>query len=265
MALSDREGAEHDWGHARRELLVKEVVCFFRGCSVDLQSFEEVRKSKNLHQHVDRGLQEIPVANIRGSVGRYNDFSDTFLPRNNHLRDRWEQVDVAMRQGKTPPIEAYQVGDTYFVVDGNHRVSVARQRHMATIPAYVTQFLGQDDIQDAATLADALISAEAHAFLESAGPANQEKARAMVFTCAGSYQTLADQIETYRQGYEESWRLPLSYEEAFTRWYAEVYDPSIQAIRKNSLLAQFPERTEADLFVWTWQNNQTLEDLASEP
>ena len=63
MALSDREGAEHDWGHARRELLVKEVVCFFRGCSVDLQSFEEVRKSKNLHQHVDRGLQEIPVAN----------------------------------------------------------------------------------------------------------------------------------------------------------------------------------------------------------
>jgi len=30
------------------------------------------------------------------------------------------------------------------------------------------------------------------------------------------------------------------------------------------MLADFPDRTEADLFIWTWENNQTLEALAEQ-
>jgi hypothetical protein len=262
MGLTDAQDAEADWGHARRELLVKEVVCFFKGCSVDLLSFEDVRRNRNLHQYIDRGLQEIPLEGIRGSVGRYKDFSDSFLPKNAHLRERWEHVDVAMRQGKTPPIEVYQVGDTYYVMDGNHRVSVAKQRNLDTIEAYVTEFTTAVESGEGENFDDALIRAEEAAFLESAGPSNEEAARSMVLTCVGCYKTLADQIEAYRQGYEDGWKQPMSYQEAFAAWYAEVYAPAVTAIRENDMLAQFPQRTEADLFIWTWQNNQSLEDLS---
>jgi uncharacterized ParB-like nuclease family protein len=40
-----------------------------------------------------------------------------------------------------PPIEVYQVGEAYFVIDGNHRVSAARQEGMKTIAAYVCEFV----------------------------------------------------------------------------------------------------------------------------
>jgi hypothetical protein len=229
---------------------------------VDLQSFSAVRSSLHLHQYVDRGLQTIPLERVIGSVGRYNDFSENFLPKNPHLRNRWEKVDVLMRQGKTPPIDVYQVGDSYYVVDGNHRVSVAKQRNLEDIEAYVTEFRAPVEEEHGEDFDQALIRAERTAFLENAGPSNEALAEEMVFTCAGCYKDLAEQIEAYRQGYEESWHMPMTYEEAFAAWYKEVYGPSVNAIREHDMLADFPDRTEADLFIWTWENNQRLEELA---
>lgn len=262
MGLTDAMNADQDWDHARRKLLYKEVVCFFRGCSVDLQSFEAVRKDQHLHQYVDRGLQTIPLDRVLGSVGRFNDFSENFLPKNPHMRDRWERVDVAMRQGKTPPIDVYQIGDAYYVLDGNHRVSVAKQRGLETIEAYVMEFMPLVAEEEGEGFDEALIRAEKTAFLESAGPSNRAAAQAMDFTCAGCFKQLAEQIEAYRQGYEDSWKMPMSYEEAFAAWHKEVYAPAVNAIRENDMLADFPNRTEADLFIWTWENNQTLEELS---
>lgn len=264
MGLTDEFDADQDWGDARRKLLFKEVACFFRGCSVDLQSFEAVRTSQHLNQYIDRGLQTIALEDVRGSVGRYKDFADNFLPKNPHMRNRWERVDVAMRQGKTPPIDVYQVGDSYYVMDGNHRVSVAKQRKLETIEAYVMEFTIPIEGGAGEDFDEALIRAEKTAFLENAGPSNEEAAQLMTFTCAGCYKKLADQIEAYRQGYEDGWKMPMTYEEAFAAWYKEVYAPSVAAIRENDMLADFPNRTEADLFIWTWENNQTLEDLSQE-
>ena len=53
-----------------------------------------------------------------------------------------------------PPISAYQLGDVYFVLDGNHRVSVARQARATFIEADVNQvetrvpLTPDDDIDD---------------------------------------------------------------------------------------------------------------------
>jgi hypothetical protein len=264
MGLTDAMDADYDWSNARRKLLYKEVVCFFRGCSVDLQSFETVRKEQHLHQYIDRGMQMIALDRVVGSVGRYKDFGDNFLPKNPQLRDRWARVDTLMRQGKTPPIDVYQVGEVYYVLDGNHRVSVAKQRKLETIEAYVMEFTSPVQEEEGEDFNDALIRAERAAFVENAGSSNEELACEMHFTCPGCFKELSDQIEAYRQGYEDSWRLPMSYEEAFAAWHKEVYAPAVKAIRENDMLADFPERTEADLFIWTWQNNQTLEELAED-
>jgi uncharacterized ParB-like nuclease family protein len=256
--------AEEDWRKARRKVLYKEVVCLFKRCSVDLLSFQDVSHGLHLHQKLYRGLQEIPLDQIRGSVGRFNDFDAAFMPRKDHMAERWQKIDQAMNDGKTPPIEVYKVGEIYFVVDGNHRVSVSRQRGNETIEAYVTEFVSPVKPSDDESIDEILIEAEQAAFQEKVGAVNADAARAMVFTCPGCYEDISEQVETYRQQKEFLTATPYSFEQAFPEWYEEVYAPAIEAIRDNELAAQFPDRTEADLFIWSFQNNQAISTLEAD-
>jgi uncharacterized ParB-like nuclease family protein len=262
-ALSKLDAGE-DWNRARRKILYQEVVCFFKQCSVDLLSFEDVRSGLHLVQKIDRGLQEIPLNRIRGSVGRYDDFTSAFLPRKKHMRQRWERVDVAMMAGKTPPIDVYQVGESYFVLDGNHRVSIARQQGQETIEAFVVEYPTPWDLSPEADIDELLIKSERVEFLEKIGQASPPAVQGIFFTCPDCYSDLMDMIETYRQGLEEVDEKPVSIEQAVSAWYEEVYSPAILIIQKNNLLARFSNRTEADLFIWAWKNNKVLQELALE-
>ena len=257
----ERMGSEEDWRNARRKVLYQEVVCLIKRCSVDLLSFNEVSSDLHLRQRFDRGLQAISLDHIRGSVGRFDDFTSAFMPRKDHMRQRWQGVDQAMMQGKTPPIEVYLVDDIYFVVDGNHRVSVSRQRGYETIEAYVTEFKTPFKPSGEAEVEEMLIKSEHAAFLEKAGEANAKVANSMVFTCSGCYEDVFQQVEVYRKEKEFLQGEPYSFEQAFPDWCDEVYSPSIAAIREHDLVSQFPERTEADLFIWSWQNNHAIEEL----
>lgn len=69
-------------------------------------------------------------------------------------------------------------------------------------------------------------------------------------------------LEAYRRGVEQARGEPVTMQQTLGGWYEEVYAPAIAGIRKNDLLAKFPNRTEADLFVWAWQNNRDLEEMA---
>jgi hypothetical protein len=82
------------------------------------------------------------VERISGSIGRCLDFDRGFLPVCSCLGDRWRGVDGALRGGRSlPPVELYKIGGEYFVLDGNHRVSVSRYLGVAAVDAIVTEFL----------------------------------------------------------------------------------------------------------------------------
>ena len=140
-----RYQSQEDWERAHRGVMVQKIVCAIRNCPVDLIPFEEVRSQLHLYQKIYRGLQNIELSRIRGSVGRYADFTSSFLPRWRHLRERWERVKLLANTRGLPPIEVYQVGDTYFVIDGNHRVSVAMQNGQKTIEAHVWEFMSLEE------------------------------------------------------------------------------------------------------------------------
>ncbi len=58
------------------------------------------------------------------------------------MAERWKRVDRAFRRSvELPSVSLYKVGGTYFVLDGNHRVSVARFQGVEMIDAEVTVFL----------------------------------------------------------------------------------------------------------------------------
>jgi len=265
--------AQSEWNRARRKALYQDVVCHFKTCSLNLLSFEDVRKDMHLTQKIDRGVQEIPLDHIRGSVGRYEDFTAEFLPRKAHLQERWQQVNMAMRAGDTPPIEVYQIGDAYFVLDGNHRVSIAKQEGAERIEAYVWEYptgeypTGEypaastpDPDADINTL---LLDTERRAFLERFADARQE-VRDIVFTCPDQYGELAEMIEQYRRELEGVNAAPATHAQAASAWYEDAYAPALGKMRQDDLMAKFPNRTEADLFFWAWKNNQELEEMARE-
>lgn len=125
---------------ARHRVFFEQLLNIFKRRPNDLLSFEAVRQALDLHYGIDRGLQEIELRNIVGSFGRYHEFTRSFLPRWDSTGARWRRLDDLFQGRGFAPIEVYQVSQIYFVVDGNHRVSVSRARGLKTIEARVIEF-----------------------------------------------------------------------------------------------------------------------------
>lgn len=89
---------------------------------------------------VFRGMQEISLAQIVGSLNRAADFDRHFRPLHDSQRDRWVNIWVMHKLSGWDPIVVRQIGNLYFVEDGHHRTSVARSANMSGIWAYVTEY-----------------------------------------------------------------------------------------------------------------------------
>ena len=75
-----------------------------------------------------------------GSVGRHREFDRRFMPTKANP-SKWMRVDRAFRNGiDLAPVSLYKIGGSYFVHDGNHRVSVARFHGVEWMDAEVTEF-----------------------------------------------------------------------------------------------------------------------------
>jgi len=86
------------------------------------------------------GLRTVLIEAIVGTVDRAEGFDRRFLPTSSKNRQRWERIAQATRRGDTlPPVELYKLGDFYFVIDGHHRISVARALGFGEVEANVTE------------------------------------------------------------------------------------------------------------------------------
>jgi len=138
------EQVDADFTRARRRARLRAVVALIRGehTSNRLLSFEEVRRERSVaNNRLHRGTRVVEVDQIVGSVGRWGDFDRSFLPAQASVGHKWKRIDRAFQRGEDlPPVELYEIGDAYFVVDGHHRVSVARYHNVPTVEAAVAEF-----------------------------------------------------------------------------------------------------------------------------
>jgi hypothetical protein len=105
---------------------------------MDLDEVKAQVKVTNSHYC---GLREVPLNRIRGTQGRVSDFDAQFRPVAERVKNRWVSVAAAWYQGLgLPPVELVKMGSFYFVVDGNHRVSVARAMGKHEIDAEVVEW-----------------------------------------------------------------------------------------------------------------------------
>lgn len=253
--------ADYHFRQARKLALRERLSHWFSGRDgqnlLPFDMIHAVLREKTPHS---QGLQQVPIDKIVGSVSRYDDFTRQFLPLKEHLRERWVKVEsYAMRHG-WPPVELYQVGDVYFVSDGNHRVAVARQMHYDTIEAYVWSFPEAVEIDPTETLEEVLLRLEESRFMEQTGLQERYPDHEIRFTTPGRYRELLAQIERMQRALTIIDEMEIPYEEAVDAWYEMLYLPSIDIIRNSQLLAAFPGRTESDLFVWLSIHSETLRE-----
>jgi len=235
---------------AMRAGLMQDLLAQARGRPTDLLPFDAVRRRLRLRNLIDRGIQEVPLERIVGTVQREREFNRAFLPRDESLRDRWEEIqDLADGGRGFLPVELYRVGDTHFVVDGHHRVSVARAMGSPTIEARVQEFTAPVVLPPNASIEDVVARQGLADFLETTGltPGTDDEFRT---TEPNGYERLLDHINVHRHFRGINERREIPWPEAVLSWRDSVYRPMIQRIVASDVLRDFPGRTPADLYLF---------------
>lgn len=148
--MSLQEQVERDFAAARWRAFRGRISGWLRHdpCRTALLDFEAA-KAGAVHR-VIRGLRNVEVARIVGSVGRHRDYDCTFMPvRAGSMAraERWKRVDRAFyKMCDLPPVCLFEVEGRYFVYDGHNRVSVARYQGIQEIEAYVVEFRRPADV-----------------------------------------------------------------------------------------------------------------------
>ena len=138
------EQVDADFTRARRRARLRAVMARIRREHAPnrLLSFDDVRRGRLVAgNRLHRGTRVVGVDQIVGSMGRWRDFDRSFLPARASIAERWKHIDRAFQRGEDlPPVELYKLEEAYFVVDGHHRVSVARYHDVPTLEAAVAEF-----------------------------------------------------------------------------------------------------------------------------
>ena len=138
--MSVEAQAEMDFDRARRRAFFGRLAARLRRECSRLLAFDEVGEGHLAHNRRRLGLRDVEVSKIVGSVGRPEAFDRSFMPASATLAERWKRVDRAFHRGlDLPAVRLYKMGDSYFVEDGNHRVSVARYQGVETMEADVIE------------------------------------------------------------------------------------------------------------------------------
>lgn len=220
--------------------LLERLKTFLKNRSSEAKCFRENQTCEEAFDHVDRGLCKVALDRIVGSVGRYHDFDSQFKLKRHVPPDRLISIKQAMRRGRSlPPVKLYKIKDEYYVLDGNHRISAAKELGRADIQAQIVEFIPSSN-----TLEN-IIYREKTAFVDQTGLTHP-----FDLTEVGQFPYLSKQIDAHRAYLCGEETPGVTFKQAAVDWYRTIYTPMVSIIEKGNLLAFFPGRTIDDLFAY---------------
>ena len=204
-----------------------------------LESFKSIQKQEQAYNSSVLGIRDVRLEQIEGSVEKYKDFDKNFVPKNEVIKERWTKIYVAcMKEESLPPVILYKIKDTYYVYDGNHRVSVAKFLNFPTIEAEVTEFLPSgEDTED-------LVYRERFIFEK------ETDIQDIIFTEHGKYERLDTEIKSYKEFLEEKKALECTYKEAARYWYRDIFKSITGILESNSMTEYYEGFNINDLFIF---------------
>ncbi len=250
-----RHISHEDFNRARMRASVGKItsVLFGKG-NKNLLPFEEVKEMSYSQHQSYIGVKTIPIHLIAGSEGRYQDFNRAFLPKREFSRHRWVRVNEArLTDIILPPIQVYELGDIYFVRDGNHRVSVAKMMGIEFIDAEIIKIDSPISLTPDMTIQDIrqkILDYEKQDFFSHPLLGEHILQEELQFTETGRYREVWDHISVHQYYLGESLDRPVPLEEALESWYTTLFTPIMESLRENNCIQRFPGRTTADLYMW---------------
>jgi hypothetical protein len=224
-----------------------------------LIEFSSIEKNLENVNQVDLGIKSIPIDKIVGSLGRYQDFTEGFLPAKEKVSPKYESVKELLLAGKIlPPIKVYQILDRYFVIDGHHRVTVAKKELNAKdIDAEVIKILFDLKLSsdkkytyNTQRAKEFLIRLEENIFEKKTHLRNSIVRYPIKVTELTSFGKFFEEIINFKRKYNkgELAKKPIIY--ASYLWYEKRFLPSVKIISEEKILGHFQKRTYADLYLW---------------
>ena len=204
------------------------------------------------------GVRPIPIGQIVGSDGRVADFDRRFVPRRRQSVARLRELGRAFPGGDFPPIAVHQLGDTYFVVDGHHRVALARRRGMETIDADVTVVHARWRLRVDAGHEDLVHAEQEWLFMRESGLGETRPEILIRLSEPIGYSQLLAGVEThgYRMAFAAGELIPRS--AVAGDWYDRVYLPAVAAIERERIEGICANATPADRFLWVGRLEREL-------
>lgn len=248
-----------DFSRARFKAFLNGVQAALTGQPATLLSYDQVKEKLRIGGPVYRGVQTVTVNKIVGSLNRYQQFDRAFLPKRSDSADRWQRIDRAFYEDiSLPPVVLYKVGEVYFVVDGHHRVSVAREQGQVFIDAEVRECLTKVNITPDLRPEDLEILGEKVNFLERTNLDRICPQANIKLTIPDGFSRMLEHIAVHRYFMGLDLKRDVSEDEAVAHWYEAVYLPILQVIRESDILEEFPGKTEGDLYLWVLDNQRHL-------
>jgi hypothetical protein len=240
--------AQHDFLRARRRAALGRVAARLRLEPDDvgvILPYDEVLDALGFESERALGPQVVPIATIVGTVDRGRDFDRRFRPTSGRVRGRWEQIAAAMRRGEAmPPVDLLRIGETHFVRDGHHRVSVASALGWDEIEAYVTEVVTRVGAGRTITMADLPLKSHEREFFERV-PLPPEARSEIQLTDPWDFGSLAERIEAWGFRAAQGRGEPLDREQAARLWFETEYRPVVGMLREAQLIGRAQTDTEA--------------------
>jgi len=206
----------------------------------EIKSFKEKQQKEEAFERKEHGIQPVPLENIVGSVGRYKDFDGRFRLKRNRPSARLQNIKQALRQGKTlPPIKLFQVKNEYYVLDGNHRVSAAKELDYDSIDAHIVEFLPSKNSLENILYRQKIEFQEKTNLFQS-----------IELSEVGQYNYLLKQISDHQNYLKTIGEYSPSLKTVAQDWYQTIYRPLTAIIKKNHLTDIFPNRSIADFYAY---------------
>jgi hypothetical protein len=241
------QDAQTDFSRARRGQQLARLVARLRREPDDVNvilPFDEVVQALGRRGERYLGLQTIPLDSIVGTVDRSREFDRRFRPKSRRLRQRWERIDKAMREGQAmPPIDVYRIGELHFVRDGHHRVSVGRALGLEVIDAYVTEIITAVGAERETRLRDLAYKSHERLFRERV-PLPADARERIRLSKGFDYAELAESVEAWGFRAMQATGEFMTREQVAATWFREEYVPVVEMMREAGLAGRGTE-TEA--------------------
>lgn len=246
-------------GRARWQEARQRIAKLVRGQSFEpLLELDEVQGRLGLFQQSYAGVRPVEVAKIIGSVDKSQDFDKNFRPRTDRTRQRWEQLERTFPAGNFPPIQVYQIDNTYYVIDGHHRVGLARKLGIEFIDAEITELHSPFELEPDVDIAAIIHLQQKQLFLQQSGLVHVRPGARIECSRPVGYVELLENVQVYGFVLLQARGEVLSREAVGADWYDNVYLKHIEDIEAVGLDTLMPNTPISDLYMWVHRRRQSL-------